>query len=160
MIEHVLETGTDGEMMIRDNTDDSDLMNVEFLLMARGPVEVTIPWAYSTINPSEGKTFRAGFRTYAFDSTPLGTVGMWFKIHELSIGSLVEEVIFHLGDTGGTEFNGPSDLQISLYHANPAQVDVRIDGEYKKAVPYLKDDGEWKVVQPFVKTPDGWQPIT
>lgn len=154
MIEYVKDTGDDGQLKIEDKTDDSDLMTVELWLKSSSPVSVPeLPWAYSVDGAG------TSWRSFNFTDTTL-----WQRIHIAHVGTS-ETFTMHLGDTNTSQLEGPTDLEINLAgYVEPdgsqsGLVDVRVDGSWKKAVPYVRHGGSWKKAQAFVKTSQGWEPV-
>lgn len=159
MIEHVIDTGTDGKMRIRDRTDEPDVYTVELALTCFTPIVIEeLPWAFSRNGD------QVPWRSYHFDSTGGGMgggfmVGEWQRVHLMVPEPYVEVFGFHIADTATTEMGGPSDLVINLYSAGEGQVDVKVDDIWKRATLYVKHNDTWKPATPYVKDNDIWKPV-
>jgi len=161
MIEHILPTGTDGEMRILDYTDDPDLNTLELWVKSSSAVAIAqLPWAYSI--GSE----RSSWRSYNFDD-----VILWQRLTIVYLAAPAE-FTFHLGDSNTAELGGPTDLTIETHGYDPEtgvpvdpylteSVYVRVDGVYKRAQVYANVGGIWTpAVVPYIKTPSGWKRVS
>lgn len=155
MIEHILDTGDTGRLKIEDRTDEAS-KNVELWVQSLSPVSIPdLPWTYS-INSS-----RSSWKSFNFVDTT-----MWQRLAEVYAGTN-ETFTLHLGDTGTSQLNGPTDHQINLAGYIPStsgptgsgQVVIKAGGVYKNATPYVKHNGVWKIAQPFVRGERGWTEV-
>lgn len=155
MIEHTTETGTGGQLKVVDKTDDPDLMMAEAWIYYPNVLDVPqLPWTYSVDGVMDS------WKSFNFSGG-----AAWQLLGGVHVGN-AETFTLHLGDTGTTELNGPTDLAVNLFGHVPeggvedALVRVRHDGSWKKAIPYVNVDGSWKQAIPYVRTPEGWKPTT
>lgn len=151
MIERVIDTGNTGQLRIRDNTDNPDLMTIEFWARSSSPVSIPqMPWAYTF----EGQD--TNWRSYNFQShTDWQRLLTFFVPQELQF----VDYIFHLGNTNTDELGGPTDLAVTKDPTPQAMVNVRVDGVYKKAIPWVRISGEWKQAKGHVRNQSIWTPM-
>lgn len=156
MIEKVLTTGDTGRLKVIDNTDDSGLMTADMWVQSLSPVSIPqLPWSYSI----DGN--RVSWKAFNFKATT-----MWQKLGTVYVGK-AQTFILHLGVTGTSHLQGPTDLEVSLFGYQPGSgpspgkgsVNIKVDGVYKKAIPYVNDNGVWKQAQPLVRTENGWKEL-
>lgn len=162
MLEYVLDTGEEGKLRIQDFTDDPDDMSATLWLgVPTGFVATGIPWAYSINGETSGwQSYDLWPRAFLPEDTPDFE---WFRLTILQLSDISETLTLHLGDTNTVELGGPTDLAIDLYVSwDPSErmVDIRVDGVWRKATPYVKHDGVWRLAQPFVRDSTGWQPVS
>ncbi|MCA1806538.1 MAG: hypothetical protein LC687_01545 [Actinobacteria bacterium] len=156
MIEHTVDTGDTGRLKILDKTDDTDDMTVELFVQSLSPVSIPqLPWTYS-INTSI-----SSWKSFNFQDTT-----MWQRLSVVYVGT-AENFTLYLEDTGTSQLQGPTELEIDLYGyvptvdpgPDPKRVNIKVGNQYKKATPYIKVDGVWKVAVPFVRVERGWTEI-
>lgn len=152
MIEHIITTGDTGRLKIVDNTDNPGLMTAELWIQSLSPVSVpALPWTYSI-----DETIST-WKSFNFVNTTV-----WQKLKDQYVGTS-RTVTLHLGSTGTSQLNGPTNQTINLYGYVPpepivvvATVKVKVGSTYKTAIPYVRVNGVWTVAHPYIKTVNGW----
>lgn len=156
MIEHVIDTGDTGQLKIEDYTDESD-MTVELWVRSLSPVSISqLPWTYS----KDGN--KDGWKSFDFVDTTL-----WQRLGVVYLGTKTQTFVLHLGDTNTSQLNGPTDHSIQVHGyiepadapTSPKTIRVRVDGQWRRAVPYLNNNGTWMQVVPYVRTERGWKEV-
>lgn len=159
MEEHVINTGDTGRLRIKDYTDDPDKMYVEMAVQSLSPVSIPqLPWTYSK------DASMSGWKSFNFTDTT-----MWQNLGSVYLGTSVREFTLHLGSTGTSHLNGPTDQKISVsgYVAPPdgggsttppTDVYIKVGTAWKKATPYVNVNGVWVIPEKIlVRTPNGWK---
>lgn len=82
----------------------------------------------------------------------------WVAIDQL-YAPTAETLTIYLGDTGVAEFLGPGSFEADLTTLAANLVDIKYDGAYRKAIPYVKHNGAWRPAKVFVRTPTGWRGV-
>lgn len=142
MKETTITTGTRGLMKVQDNTDGED-KTVDLYIASSLAIHVTsLPWSYSI----DG--VKSGINSFEVVSTTA-----WQHVKKVYVG-YATEFIFHIDDSGTVELGGPTDLTVQLQNQLKL-VNIKVDGVWKKALPYVKDAGVWKPAVPFVAVNGG-----
>lgn len=153
MIEHISNTGTDGQLKIEDRTDDPSVMLVDLFVKSAVPLSAfTLAWSYSI----EAVDYSVRAFNFASGDTD------WQQLGSIYVG-LAQDFTLRMGNSSTTELAGPTDFNVALYGYNAGgstqTVDVRVGGVYKKAQTHVRVAGVWKTATPFVKKDGVWVQI-
>jgi hypothetical protein len=148
VIEQTMPTGNVGLLIVQDKTDSSD-KTVDLYVQSHSSIAIPqLPWAYSI----DGVI--SSWQSFNFtDSVLPQHLGL---IH---VG-YAESFILHLGNTGTTQLGGPTDFEVQLNQSGVRTISLKVDGEWKKAIPYVNVAGVWKPAAPFVMSGSIWKPAT
>lgn len=150
-------TGTRGLMKVQDNGDGTDKTVDLYLASSLAVAIPAVPWSYS-IDKVVSET-----STFNFVATTA-----WQHVAKIFVGTATE-FIFHIEDTGHVELGGPTDLKVTPLLGAPTPADpasivyyanVKVDGVYKKAIPYVNVAGVWKQAIPMVMDNSTWKAVT
>lgn len=169
MIEKVIDTGDTGRLRIQDKTDGPDKV-VELWVQSLSPVSIpNLPWAYSI----DG--LRSTWKSFNFLNTT-----MWQRLGLVFVGTDKKDFVLHLGETGTSQLEGPTDLEIEIYGYIPSEeppeepapepdpdepvlpprlVNIKVGDIWKRAQVYVRVNGVWKRASPWVYGVDGWKEI-
>lgn len=156
MIEHFMDTGTHGELRIRDFTDESSYMMVDFAIRTKTvftdqDVLRQLSWSWWMDDEQAD--------TNALDFDPAGED--WRMLAE-DFGGGHDTASLRLQDSMTTELGGPTELTIGLYgspNTVHGLVDVKHGGIWVKAIPFVRDSGVWKQATPLVRSQGTWKEL-
>lgn len=151
---HTFSIGTTGELKIVDNSSEPELMTVEFWVRSSSPISVPqFAWAFAL----------DGGEKY-WKSKNVLAITDWQFLGFTYVGGASQVTITtsatgtpELGEDLGYEYT--VDLYTVSIPGNPYELKtvlVRIDGEYKQVVPYIRNNGVWAPCEVWTKRPSGW----
>lgn len=154
MQEYIYGIGTEGQVKIQDYSQTGRYV----LCWIKGPsIDVpSVPWSYVVYN-SEG----SAVNTSNLLSYHLQANANWQQLGYIYVGTNAR---FLLGIGGtGTEKMGTTGETFSIpLMGNPdiSTASIKIDGQYKKVIPYINDNGVWKPVQVLAMSAGEWKKTT
>lgn len=148
MIEYTLPTGTNGTLIIDDNTDGPD-KTVDLYIESSTSIAVPqLSWAYSLDAQMHD------WQQFNFtDDVTRQHLGLVY------LGPYVSQFTLHLGATGTVQMGGPTDMTVSV-NGGVKTVSIKVGDVYKKALPFVKVDGVWQPAQAYVMDQSTWKPAS
>lgn len=149
MIERFLNLGTTGQIKLIDHTDNSEKDFVEMWYKADPPI-FRRQMAYTS--SVDGAQQRWNIFTWQ-------ALTDWYRLGARHAGG-ADTFTFHFRDSGTIELGGDVDFTIQLLGASGTNlVEVRVDGVWKKATPFVKSGGVWIQPTPYLKVNGVWKEI-
>ena len=145
MVTQSYQAGTDGHVRLASKLSDAGFPSVEIWMRSDAATEYTpFPVSYSV----------DGLQSNSFQFQPPVDFTEWALVGRPYVSPDAQEFTFHLGDTGTTELNGPQDFLLALDQAS--LVDIRVNGEYVKAQPFVRTNGVWLPATPHIRQNGEW----